>query len=214
MVSVSITSIFFSRTDKTPISKIRTPSSEAVLSTPTVAPSPSQPPIGFDLDFFNETKKPSTVTIATNESPIQRSDFEKNILLVLDTKETNLSNPKPYQSLNQTVPISNSQTFVSPVSETSDSCKALMNSVKELDLDSIDLIDDLTPIDLKLEDGCKDVSLSLTFGTSSGLSNRVKVAVITLTNRSASYPLSNYVFQLLPPKGIQVSIFCDNVSFV
>lgn len=86
-----------------------------------------------------------------------------------------------------------------------ESSKFCLKNVKELDLENIDLLDDIKPVELNLNEGnSKDVSLTLTFGKYPTFPTFVSVVVVTLTNKSRSTGLLNYVFQLMPPKGLQV----------
>ncbi|CAG7733895.1 unnamed protein product [Allacma fusca] len=91
-----------------------------------------------------------------------------------------------------------------------------LNSVKEVDLDDIELHEKINPIELNLiteTDGnktCKDVNVTLTLGRVPDYPRSVRVAVITLSNRNSSSELFNYVFQLLPPKGMQVKLLAPS----
>lgn len=82
--------------------------------------------------------------------------------------------------------------------------RQLLTSIKDLDLDKVELKDCIKPIDLSLDSSCVNVTLTLTFASVPDYPPCVKVAVVAFTNRNPSSGIYNYVFQLMPPKGLQV----------
>jgi len=187
--------------DKTPLSLIRIPSAEAAPP----APSSTQSNQRLDLDFLDSVKHPDCT-----KSDVVSSTIYHNVLI--DTSnETNDKNKITSFNSNTTIKtLSNPTPKELNISDTKDkdstteNYKAILSSIKTVDLDSIDSIENLKPLNIPLEDGCRDINLTLTFGTSSLLSSHIKIAVVTLTNRSSQFMVYNYVFQLLPPKGVHV----------
>ncbi|ODN04455.1 ADP-ribosylation factor-binding protein GGA1 [Orchesella cincta] len=211
------------KTDKTPLSQIKLPSEEQekpptlLQQNPIIVPSLQPDPMSLlDLDFLEKpllksTNNSSSSSHLHNESencPEQPKPNE-NLLLVLESeKPTTVENN--HTNGNGT---NNNKGNSQKISTTPNNGIAnnqgsgfSLNTVRDLDLEKIDLIDDLKPLELQLEDSSKDVCLTLTFGKYSDFPDSVTVAVVTLTNRSKSNGLLNYVFQLLPPKGLQVKL--------
>lgn len=163
----------------------------------------------------NNANRGNATTIEQKTSqPTCSSNGSENLLFNLENeKYTTEKNNKNDQNdcstkLSDKTVQSGLDTKVNGVTKNSD-CKSntvfCLNAVKELDLEKIDLLENIKPMELSLgEEGCKDVSLTLTFATYPSFPSFVCVAVITLTNRSRSTGLVNYVFQLMPPKGLQV----------
>lgn len=153
--------------------------------------------------------------VLESEKPVESNSHSQNCSNGVTTKNSahsgnNNTGQKKNPESSQTH--SNDDNPGNEISASSKSCKATainsdfcLNLVRELDLEKIDLLDDLKPLELSLDETCnKDVSLTITFGKYPDFPASVSIAVVTLTNRSKHTGLLNYVFQLLPPKGLQV----------
>ncbi|CAL8092952.1 unnamed protein product [Orchesella dallaii] len=178
----------------------------------------------LDLDFLEKPLLKSTSNLSSashihNESENcidQPKANDENLLLVLESEKSPLENSntngmnynkgstQKISSILQEGTVASNNGVGNKISNVNSGFS--LNTVRDLDLEKIDLIDDLKPLELQLEDNSKDVCLTLTFGRYSGFPDSVTVAVVTLTNRSKSNGLLNYVFQLLPPKGLQVKL--------
>jgi len=161
-----------------------------------------------DLDFLTKTQGLG----CPNKTKGSEDD---NLLLVLD--ERNKSSRLEDNSLNSNIigpggDYLQSSPSVKPDKPDSSPLVAHnfpLSSVKEIDLDNIDLLENIKPMELTLSDETNmedKVSFTLTFGRLSEFPDFVWIAVFTLTNRNSSSSLLNYVFQLLPPKGFQVCL--------
>lgn len=177
---------------------------------PETISSPSESMSMLDLEVFENPSGISSKTVKGQTQipkPSRKVHDDENILLDFsnDNKVSHKPDPSPTIS-NHGTSNSVSGTTKTTICPTSDEVKRLLSSTKEIDLDKVDLIENMAPLDLDIGDDCGDVNLTLTFGTCSGFPSSVKVAVVTLTNRSPSASVLNYVFQLMPPKGLLVRI--------
>ena len=153
----------------------------------------------LDLDFL---EKPNSATTNKNsstgaqlnskpkKSPRGSTSNEDDLLLTLETQKTPSSKEPTARPSNENLNFN-------------------LNSVKEVDLEKIDLCENVKPIELTLLDDedtpCSDVTVTVTMGKVPEFPESVLVAIVTLANKSQTAGLLNYVFQLAPPKGMQVS---------
>lgn len=150
----------------------------------------------LDLDYLEKTSVVMDSKVPSSEPVKENQLSEDDNLLVVQkrSKATTNQNGTP-----NSLPLERYQFSI--------------DAIDDIDLETIDLLETISPVTIPLDsisnngDGNGLVELSFTFGTFPEAPGSVKVTIITLTNRNPVDSLSDYSFQLLPPKGFQVRLF-------